>query len=200
MQKIVSHQNVEECSGWLLIRMAPTCGARWIAASISVELNRFILINCAESIQVCASANFLSPATLTFSSVHIAREEKKKKEKKLFFPTLINISVSDCDIDKEQWSKDGMLSVYCSCTDCILHRLPARCCQRSCSNFCSVACCATPPLPSSFIHYSVCFCRVFFMFSTGNTQYLMWSKESISPAWTPKQTKRKLYPNHIHGK
>ena len=99
MQKIVSHQNVEECSGWLLIRMAPTCSARRIAASISVELNRFILINCAESIQVCASANFLSPAALTFSSVHVEREKKKNK---LFSPTLINISGSDRDIDKEQ--------------------------------------------------------------------------------------------------
>lgn len=69
-----------------------------------------------------------------------------------------------------------------------------RCCQRSCSNFCSVACCATPPLPSSFIQYSLCFCRVYFTFSTGNTQYLMWSKESISPAQKQKQTKRKTLP------
>lgn len=55
--------------------------ARWITASISLELNRFILINCAESVQVCKGANFFHPSFSLFPPLCV-----KSKWKKFFLP------------------------------------------------------------------------------------------------------------------
>lgn len=140
MQKIVSHQNVEECAGWMLIRTGGpiACrGARWITASISLELNRFILINCAESVQVCKGANFFHPSFSLFPHLCV-------KSKWHFFPFHFN-KYFWCRLWywlEKKWWKDGMLSdffyFFLVAADCILNRLCACCCQWSCSHLCSL--------------------------------------------------------------
>lgn len=48
-----------------------------ITASISLELNRFILINCAESVQVCKGANFFHPSFSLFHTPCVLKSKWK---------------------------------------------------------------------------------------------------------------------------
>lgn len=91
-------ENAKDC-------LASKCrGMRWLAANQNVlhvrrtlncclDLSRiesFILINCAESIQVCESANFFHQPSFLF-----------QRAKKIgFSPSLINISGADCAIEQ----------------------------------------------------------------------------------------------------
>lgn len=142
MQKIVSHQNVEECADWLLIRMDPSCGAHWIAASISPELNRFILIRCAESIQVGESANFSHPCSHFFQVTLSVGGGKKNP----LYPQFNTYFWARLWCKRGKWSKYETWSVHSGCTDWGLNRFRAFCsCEWSCSNF--TLRCVSPHLP-----------------------------------------------------